>query len=282
MRLPHLSSSFQCLQQHAQKHVDRQYSAEVLTVLQSSQPLQGVRMLQHICMTVCEPCFRKSSTDTDMFGNSDPPLPNLSIGLKSFVGEETAMSMPQPSASVSPSAVAPPPLGQHFESTPDPNIWSPEQQRAFLQAIMTGAALPQQPPESLPGLSPIGGEDVDPTLPPMDNPFTTMLFPQPGQGTGAGMGNGMGKAAASDLPPPTRLQRLMPFVHLGMMWCMLAYFIMWEEPRVYEGQKFGEEFGVWRRWAELGTKGPIGSTVHMLQVQIVVRRPFIEQVVGCQ
>jgi GET complex subunit GET2 len=171
--------------------------------------------------------------------------------------------------------LAPPLLDQRFETTPDPTVWSPEQQRAFIQAIMSGAALPQRGPDSLPGLSPIGGEEVDPTLPPMDNPFTTMLFPQgQGQGMGAAMGNGMGKGVASDVAPPTRLQRLMPFVHLGMVWCLLAYFVVWEEPKVYEARKFGEEFGVWRRWAELGTRRPIGTTAHMLQVQIVVGRPF--------
>jgi len=138
-----------------------------------------------------------------------------------------------------------------------------------MQAIISGATHPQQGPESLPGLSPIGVEAVDPTLPPMDNPFAAMLFPQQGIGAGMGMGNGSGKALAQDVAPPTKLQRLMPFVHLGMMWCLLAYFIVWEEPRVYKERQLGEEFGIWRRWAELHMKGPIGITMHMLQIQIV-------------
>lgn len=228
-----------------------------------------------------------------MFWNVDPPLPNLSTDLKAFVGEETTMPTP-PTISPSPTPtprstrtvsapaatssaneelkhtdVAP----QHFETTPDPTVWSPEHQRAFMQAIMTGAALPQHGPESLP-ISPIGGEYVDPTLPPMDNSFAAMLFPQQqgqgmGTGMGVGMGNGAGKGVAPDLPLPSRLQQLMPFVHLVMMWCLLAYFVMWEEPRVYEQRNIGREFGVWRRWAELCMK-PIGITAQMLQIQIVV------------
>lgn len=224
--------------------------------------------------------------------HDDPPLPNLSTDLKAFVGEETTMPTP-PTISPSPTPtsrstrtvsapaatssaneelkhtdVAP----QHFETTPDPTVWSPEHQRAFMQAIMTGAALPQHGPESLP-ISPIGGEYVDPTLPPMDNSFAAMLFPQQqgqglGTGMGVGMGNGAGKGVAPDLPLPSRLQQLMPFVHLVMMWCLLAYFVMWEEPRVYEQRNIGREFGVWRRWAELCMK-PIGITAQMLQIQIV-------------
>jgi hypothetical protein len=108
----------------------------------------------------------------------------------------------------------------------------------------------------------------------MDNPFAAMLFPQQGMGAGMGMGNGAGKAVAPDVSPPTKLQRLMPFVHLVMMWCLLAYFVVWEEPRVYKERLLDGEFGVWRRWAELRTMGPIGITAHVLQVQIVVGCSF--------
>lgn len=232
-----------------------------------------------------------------IYCHPDPPLPHLSTGLKSFVGEESSMPPPRKSISPSPTptptprptrmvsapaatsrtssqdTVAPPPVGQRFETTPDPSVWSLEQQRAFMQAIMSGTALPQQSPESLPGLSPIGGEEIDPSLPPMDNPFAAMLFPQR-QGQGMSTGNGAGKGMATDVAPPTKLQRLMPLVHLSMMWCMLAYFVMWDEPKVYKERQFGEEFGVWRRWTELRTKGPIGTASHMLQIQVVVGTSF--------
>jgi len=84
-----------------------------------------------------------------------------------------------------------------------------------------------------------------------------------------GMGDGSGKAQAQGVVSPTKLQRLMPFVHLMMMWCLLGYFVVWEEPRVYKERQLGGEFGIWRRWAELHMKGPVGITAHMLQIQIV-------------
>jgi hypothetical protein len=148
-------------------------------------------------------------------------------------------------------------MGQHFETTPD--------QRAFMQALMSGATLPQQTPESLPGFSPIGGGEVDPTLPPMDNPFAAMLFPKH---HGQGIGNGMGKGVAPDVAPPTKLQRLMPFIHLGLMWCLLAYFVFWQEPKVFRERHPGEEVGIWGRWAQLGKKGPLGMSA--LQIEVVV------------
>ena len=139
-----------------------------------------------------------------------------------------------------------------------------------MQAIMGSAALLPQPSDSLPGLSPIGGGEVDPTLPPMDNPFTAMLFPQ-GQGMGASMGNGV----APDMAPPAKLQRLMPFLHLGMIWCLLAYFVLWVEPRVYGERHLGGEFGVWSRWTELGKNRQVGAVAQMLQIQVVVSSFYV-------
>lgn len=135
-----------------------------------------------------------------------------------------------------------------------------------MQALMGGGALPQL--DSLPAYTPPA---VDPTLPPMDNPFAAMLFPQQGGGPFPGAA-GKAPAGIAVAPPPTRLQKLMPFVHLGTMWCLLAYFVLYKEPKIHEGLSGVnvESTGLWRRWAELGRGGSLADLADVFKVQIVV------------
>jgi len=132
-----------------------------------------------------------------------------------------------------------------------------------------GASPLSRSPESLPGLTPT---DVDPTLPPMDNPFAAMLFPQ---GAGAFPPGAAGKAPAGVSPAaaPTRLQKLMPFVHLISMWCLLAYFVLYREPQAYVESGGSVEAaggpGLWRRWAELGRPSAVVDGVQFFKVQVV-------------
>ncbi|RDB24603.1 hypothetical protein Hypma_008217 [Hypsizygus marmoreus] len=221
--------------------------------------------------------------DAPAYMHEDPPLPNLSTSLSSFIGEESPMPTPPTRLSPSPSPRAHrasstaeprnPFAGMGFEpgTTPDPSVWSEQQQQQFLQALMAASPMSRSP-ESLPGLTPT---DVDPTLPPMDNPFAAMLFPQ---GAGGG-GFPPGFGAAGKMPagpdatvekPPTRLQKLMPFVHLITVWCLLAYFVLWKEPQIY-GEVGGNVVGagLWRRWAELGRSTPLGDVAQILKVQVV-------------
>ena len=127
-------------------------------------------------------------------------------------------------------------------------------------------------PESLPGLTPT---DVDPTLPPMDNPFAAMLFSKDGGGFAPGA---MGKAPADAASPsaPTRLQKWMPFIHVVTTWCLLAYFVLYMEPHAQ--RNVGVDFegsGLWRRWAELGRTRIVGDVAQVLKVQVVVRENML-------
>jgi len=127
----------------------------------------------------------------------------------------------------------------------------------------------------------------DPSLPPMDNPFAALL---------AG-GGPFGKAGfdgatnpflqppsasqqATAPKPPSRLQKLLPLVHLISMWLLLAYFMLWVEPRAGGGVAgvgdenlnfLGGKF--WRRWAELGNVD-VGGVKHqaidLYRVHLVV------------
>ncbi|KAG6874132.1 hypothetical protein C0995_005548 [Termitomyces sp. Mi166 len=184
-----------------------------------------------------------------------------------FLGEETTMLTP-------PNPPSPPPHRQtesepvNFTGTvPDPSVWSEQQQQQLLQALMAGT----RPPESTPGLTPTS------SLPSMDNPLAAMLFPQ-GQGAFSqfpppGAEDKTHTAAAPT--PPTRLQRLMPFVHLVSMWALLAYFVIYLEPRVWAGSVGGlvdvgaRRVGVWRRWAELGRVGGMEDVALVLRIQVL-------------
>lgn len=142
-----------------------------------------------------------------------------------------------------------------------------------------GAGAGNRPPPPQFGLPPQGGGGDDATLPEGDPLAALMaMFPQQGLGGGgAGMPPGtippnlFGQPAAAPATSRTLLQRLVPLIHLVAGWLLLAYFVLWREPAVFEAQPFAEAGmqggSAWRRWAELGWRRPEGTW----GVQVVVR-----------
>ncbi|KAG6816420.1 hypothetical protein H0H87_006157 [Tephrocybe sp. NHM501043] len=211
--------------------------------------------------------------DDPVYKLNDPPLPTIPTPSRNFVGEESAMPTPPKRPSPSPRAsVESEPVNPFAPfaagGVPDPSVWT-EQQQQILQALMSG----NRSPESLPGLTPT---DVDPSLPPMDNPFAAMLagggafspFPTPVAGAS-------GKAPAAEAPPPpTKLQKMMPFMHLLTTWCLLAYFVLYMEPRLHSETARNLDSlgagGLWRRWAELGRANGLGEIALILRIQVLV------------
>jgi hypothetical protein len=136
-------------------------------------------------------------------------------------------------------------------------------------------------PSPLPASSPIGEPSmpVDPSLPPIDNPFAALLAAQAGGGSGGGnfppFGPGMtGKFSTGNnhVPEPTKLQKAMPLLHVLSMWCLLAYFVLWAEPHMHNAVNSEDQSGLWRRWAELGRHSPLLENVtQAFRVQLVVR-----------
>ena len=119
---------------------------------------------------------------------------------------------------------------------------------------------------------------VDPSLPPIDNPFAALLAAQAGGGSGGGVfppfGPGMTGKASNDVPQPTTLQKIMPLLHILAMWCLLVYFVLWAEPQLYSAVNREDEVvvGLWKRWAELGRQSPsVENITQALKVQLVVR-----------
>ncbi|KAF8816710.1 hypothetical protein BYT27DRAFT_7333322 [Phlegmacium glaucopus] len=222
--------------------------------------------------------------DAPAYLHDDPPLPNITTNSRNFLGEESIGDMPASNrTSVSPSpgppnrkVTTPSRNADIFEglgaNPPDPSIWLPEQRQQFMQALMNASSSP------LPASSPIGEPSIlDPSLPPIDNPFAALLAAQTGGGSGGdfvspfgprvtGMGN-------NDVPEPTKLQKAMPLLHILAMWCLLAYFVLWAEPHMHSavnGEDDGGAVGLWRRWAELGRHSPLLENVtQAFRIQLV-------------
>jgi hypothetical protein len=215
----------------------------------------------------------------------DPPLPIITPP-RIFLGEKSIRDMPTPNrGSVSPSpspspnrkGTTPSRNADIFEglseAPPDPSVWLPEQRLQFMQALMNQSSSP------LPASSPIGEPSmpVDPSLPPIDNPFAALLAAQSGGGSGGvfpPFGPGMTGKAPIDVPEPTTLQKVMPLLHILAIWCLLAYFVLWAEPQMHSAVNGEHEgaVGLWKRWAELGRHSPlVESITQTFRVQLVVR-----------
>lgn len=71
-------------------------------------------------------------------------------------------------------------------------------------------------------------------------------------------GGGGGAAAGPPRVPPTRLQKMMPLIHLVAMWGLLAYFVFWKTTAGTAGLGVDSTSAsasvLWEKWAELGKK----------------------------
>ncbi|KAG6829898.1 hypothetical protein H0H92_003031 [Tricholoma furcatifolium] len=174
--------------------------------------------------------------DDPAYSHDDPPLP-------------TIPTPPKP---------APPQV--------DPSVWSETQQQQLLQALLAGSRTPE----------PFTPTDPDTSLPPMDNPFAAMLASAASQGpSGAGIPPSTlfpPQTLPPEPKPPTRFQRLMPFVHLITVWSLLAYFVLYTEPRAHAdslGRASDDGMALWKRWAELGRAGGVSDIVSSLRIQVL-------------
>jgi hypothetical protein len=208
----------------------------------------------------------------------DPPLASLppySSNVRQFLGEDTPIGTPAASSrsrTASGALHTPPSAPSGFGAgVPDPSIWSEEQQRQLMNALMgaAGTAPPRfgQPPQS---------QATDETALPEDNPLAALMamMPQQGEQGGAGMPPGAMPPNLFGQPPAqpmkrTLLQKVMPIIHLIAGWMLLAFFVLWREPQAFEARPHAssQSGSAWRRWAELGWRRPENSW----GVQFVVR-----------
>ncbi|KAI6043788.1 hypothetical protein EDC04DRAFT_2866210 [Pisolithus marmoratus] len=182
-----------------------------------------------------------------------PVRTGASTDLASFTGEETP---PLPHVNVSRTSPSPPSVsdaaGAPASAPIDPSMWTDDQQRQLMQALMGGGGAPRTP-FSLP---PQG-------QPPTDaDPMSTFLaqLAQANQAQGRGFGSAAAASGQSPLTqtPPSRLQNMIPLIHALCMWCLLAFFVLWKEPSVYaeKAAVHQSEVSIWRRWQMLGYRRP--------------------------
>ncbi|KAI0089902.1 hypothetical protein BDY19DRAFT_91760 [Irpex rosettiformis] len=216
--------------------------------------------------------------DAPAYLHDDPPLAPLpkAGNLERFVGEETVLPTP-PTASrpVARNSSASPfaDFGIPTESTPDPSIWSEEQQARLLNALMAGAqsrsgTQTPQPPSAIEGPN---DSNANPNGNfPEGDPFAALMAMMGQQGAGEKDGGpgplNLGMLQQNMFSPPappvsaqrTLLQKVMPVVHLLAGWLLLAYFVIWREPQAYGVKQRAADVSEsgWRRWAELGSRSP--------------------------
>jgi hypothetical protein len=133
---------------------------------------------------------------------------------------------------------------------PDPSVWSDEQQKQFIQALMGGAANPPQFPQ-LPAAAPNAT-----TTPTPDDPLAAMMSSL--QQMDPSRGGPTSKVPVPPAPakPPSTLQKFMPLLHILCSWCILAFFVLFKEPQVFVERSGGASDTYWKRWAELAWRGP--------------------------
>ncbi|KAI0317912.1 hypothetical protein OF83DRAFT_1057774 [Amylostereum chailletii] len=201
--------------------------------------------------------------DAPAFAADDPPIPPLPTGprtnLENFIGEESSLPTPpsrqtRPTSNFNSSPFDM--LGRDGGTPPDPSVWSPEQQQQFIRALMGGAAAPSPSAGALPAATPPN----DPTSSPPEDPFAALMSLAQAQG-GAPSGFDFGKGASMPMASPkpkTRLQKLLPLLHIISVWCLVAYFALWHEPRAFLANTSSsiQSESPWRRWGALATGPP--------------------------
>ncbi|TFY70148.1 hypothetical protein EVG20_g2857 [Dentipellis fragilis] len=188
--------------------------------------------------------------DAPAFVHDDPPLPSLppvsKRGLENFLGEDSPLSTPPIITSSSPAS-----RSSGFDafglggSPPDPSVWSQEQQQQLLNALLGGG--PGLGPPNTSGTLPATGDNTTP-----DDPLMAIMSSM-GQGGFGGLPKGPANTATSE-KPKSRIQRLMPLVHVLAVWCLVTFFAVWKEPEAFVSNASAAVLpgGAWRRWAELG------------------------------
>lgn len=186
---------------------------------------------------------------------------------------------------------------------PDPSVWSQQQQQQFMDAMMGagaaraasnassvaadpmaalmasmmgGGAGPSSAAPGAPDMSALMASFGQPPSSdrPQQDPLAALMASM-GGGGGDGQSPFGPAQSAPAIQPPSRLRKLMPFVHLLAVWSLLAYFVGWLEPKIYASTWFASEHedGWLKRWGVLSTERV--SDPGMWGVRMVVRSPFV-------
>jgi hypothetical protein len=177
----------------------------------------------------------------------DIPPRGASTSLRNFVGEESSMPPPPDMPRSSPPSFS---FGNTRlgEAAPDASVWSEEQQRQFMQALM-GVGIDSQPQ-----LSTAASNAA--TAPTPDDPLAAIMSSLQQMDPSRGGATGKAPAPLAPANPPSTLQKFMPLLHILCTWCILAFFVLYKEPQVFVERSGGAVDTLWKRWAELAWRTP--------------------------
>jgi hypothetical protein len=175
--------------------------------------------------------------------------PNISTGLRTFVGEETNTPPSKP-------------LRQD-RSNSQPSDLSEQQQKQLLKPLISDDKSSSQT-QSPVSPRPTNGEPTAANVNPLAS-FISSVTQTPKTTIAPGKGPVI-------LNVLIRLQKLMPLAHLLLMWILLAYFVLIREPKLLEEQTHGSK---WRRWSSLARMDPIEAGWRLEVVVSAVLNNFV-------
>ena len=167
-------------------------------------------------------------------------------------------------ASLSPN---PPPLTTASSGTSDTatsnslesaetNVWSPELQQQFIQALRAAAQQPGAPPD--PHLQPrqisqrssenIFSSNGEESAPPFDAQLASLFAAGP---------KGLNASMVQEQKQKTLWQKSIPVAHVLGMWCLLLWFVIWGGGAYSYVQEESKKHQFWEWWADLSRRPPL-------------------------
>lgn len=158
-------------------------------------------------------------------------------------------------------------------------MWSEAQQEQFMRALGAGSNRGSSEPPLLSAGGPsqpaqrAGSEE-----PNMDLLHALMAAQQqrPGSPGSATAFSDTSSAVRVAPKPRSKVQKLLPLIHVISVWCLFVFFAAWREPVVHHENSpwQGGESSFWARWARLSPQS-IKTQGEAWQVQPVVRPCYI-------
>jgi hypothetical protein len=209
----------------------------------------------------------------------ESPVSSKTVASNTFVGEDPPeLPLPSQPRKISGSA------GERrvnllndLANTPplDPSVWSEAQQEQFMRALGMGSDRGSSEPPLLSAGGPPQPRHRAVSEDPNMDLLNALMAAQP-QRPGTPGSISAFNDASSPFPvatkPQSKLQTLLPLIHVISVWCLFTFFAVWREPTVHNENSpwQGGENSFWARWARLSPQSSrtLGGT---WQVQHVVR-----------
>jgi len=191
--------------------------------------------------------------------NTESPATPKPVTANTFVGEDPPeLPLPSQPRSVSGSAGRQRAdlLNDLANTAPlDPSVWSEAQQQQFMRALGVGFDRgSSEPPLMSAGGPPQPEQRAVSEGPNLDLLNALMAAQQPRPGTPSST-TAFSDASAFPVAtkPQSKLQKLLPLIHVISVWCLFAFFTVWKEPSVHSENSpwQGKENSFWARWARL-------------------------------